>query len=245
MSRKALVVIGVHKSFGSVEVLRGVDFHVEQDEILSLIGPNGAGKTTLFNIICGLLPPDRGSLVLDGINVEREPAYRRARLGIGRTFQLPRLCPHLNTLENVMVGAFHRDRNAVAAERGATDWLCRLGLGDLVMSDIGRLTLLQRKLTEIARAMLGEPVLLLLDEVMAGLTPAELERTIKVINDIRATGTTVLLIEHIMMAVMSLSDRVIVLGGGNIIAGGEPQQVVRDPAVLRTYLGEQYRAECP
>lgn len=242
MSQKLLSVAGVRKSFSGVEVLRGVDFDVEAGEILSLIGPNGAGKTTLFNIVTGLLRPEAGQVMFAGARVETENAYRRARRGIGRTFQHPRLFPGLSVLENVMAGAFGDNRGVGAAEEIACKWLNHVGLAERADSGTGSLTLLQRKFTEIARAMVGGPKLLLLDEVMAGLTPSELEAAMQVVRNIGASGTTVLLIEHIMTAVMSLSSRVVVLAEGRIIARGAPADIVADPHVLRAYLGEDFRA---
>ena len=242
MTQPLLAVSSVRKSFSGVEVLRGVQFEVEPGEILSLIGPNGAGKTTLFNIISGLVRPDAGQVVFAGDNIERENPYRRAQRGIGRTFQHPRLLPALTILENVMAGAFREGRDVAAAEVAALAWLDRVGLGTRAAATGGSLTLLQRKFSEIARAMVGGPKLLLLDELMAGLTPSELELSMQVIRDINAAGTTILLIEHVMTAVMALSNRVVVLADGRIIAAGAPDDIVSNEGVLRAYLGEDFRA---
>jgi branched-chain amino acid transport system ATP-binding protein len=237
-----LAVEGVRKSFGGLGVLSGVDFELGEGEILSLIGPNGAGKTTLFNIVSGLLPADAGRVVFDGVPVEGEPAYLRSRRGIGRTFQHPRLFRRLSVLENVMVGGFRHNRDVGWSEAEAVSWLTRLGLGGRLLEDVESLTLLQRKSLEVARAMAARPRLLLLDELMAGLNPTELENAIAVVKAIQAGGTTVLLIEHVMTAVMTLSHRVVVLADGQIIARGTPAEVTTNPAVLRAYLGERYRA---
>lgn len=242
MTEPLLAIDGVRKSFTGVQVLRAVRFAVEPGEILSLIGPNGAGKTTLFNIISGLVRSDAGRVTFEGAAIEREDAFRRARLGIGRTFQQPRLLPALTIVENVMAGAFRGDRDVAAAENAAFSWLERVGLGARASAISGSLTLMQRKFAEIARAMVGGPKLLLLDELMAGLTPSELDSAMQVIREINAAGTTILLIEHVMTAVMALSNRVVVLAEGQIIAGGAPEDIVSDHRVLRAYLGEDFRA---
>ena len=239
MSSPIFLVGDIHKSFGGLRVLSGVSFEVQRNSILSLIGPNGAGKTTLFNIVTGLVRPDQGRVAFAGTEIQHEPAHKRARRGIGRTFQHPQLFPRLSVLENVMIGGFHRDADIGAGEREANRWLSQLQLDESVAGDMTRLTLLQRKFVEIARAMAGKPILLLLDEVLAGLTPTELEQAMSVIRGIRASGVTIILIEHVMSAVMKLSDTVVVLADGRIIANGPPNVVTRNPEVLRAYLGAE------
>lgn len=233
------LVDDIHKSFGGLRVLSGVSFEVPKNSIISLIGPNGAGKSTFFNIVTGLIRPDKGRIEFAGSSIEREPSYKRARRGIGRTFQHPQLIPGLSILENVMIGGGYRNSNVGFGEREAARWLSELQLEDGMDGDITRLTLLQQRFVEIARAMAGSPELLLLDEVLAGLTPTELERAMTIIRMIRDSGVTIVLIEHVMSAVMKLSDNVVVLANGTIIANGTPDVVTRNPEVLKAYLGSE------
>ena len=240
MTDQLLSIQNVTQRFGGLKVFDDITLSVHTGEIVSLIGPNGAGKTTLFNIVSGLLEPTAGAVTFDGHDLTRMPAFKRARLGIARTFQHPRPFEQLSVYENVMVGAFQNDLNIEDVRAQATTWLERVHVDPSPSTKLGRLTLLQRKFVEVARAMASQPRLLLLDEVMTGLTPGELDEVMTLIQEIREEGTTVLLIEHVMSAVMKLSDRVVVLANGSIIADGKPEAIATDLHVISAYLGESY-----
>lgn len=253
-----LEVREVSKSFGGLAVLSGVSFSVHENEIVGLIGPNGAGKTTLFNVITGLLAADSGTIYFRGAPISDMPSYQRARLGISRTFQHPRPFAEISIVENVMVGAFQAHDDVRSAQATALEWIQRVGLQADPSGHVSSLTLLNRKILEIARAMAGDPILLLLDEVMAGLSGAELNEAIALLREIRsgtpgkhagsaghASPTSsglggIILIEHVMSAVMSLSDRVVCLANGSVIADGPPEEIANHPEVLKAYLGEAY-----
>jgi branched-chain amino acid transport system ATP-binding protein len=237
---------GVTKSFGGLAALREVAFQVFPGEIVGLIGPNGAGKTTLVNCITGLLKPDRGDLRFRGESLLRLSPHRIGRLGIARTFQVVRPFQRLSVAENVLVGAlFGRrgPRGSVAAARArARDALRLVGLEHLSAARVLHLTMVDRKRVELAKALAMEPELLLLDEVMAGLNPAEVGVAMELVREINRRGVAILVIEHVMKAIMGLSGRIVVLHHGEKIADGSPQQVASDPAVVRAYLGARYGA---
>jgi branched-chain amino acid transport system ATP-binding protein len=233
-----LEIDGLTKSFRGLTAVAGASFAVEAGAIIALIGPNGAGKTTCFNLIAGALAPDAGTIVLDGQDITGFSADRACHAGIGRTFQLVKPFAQLSVLDNVTVGALHSIRDVAAAQREARRVLALLHLDHKAGQLAGTLTLPERKRLEVARALAARPKLLLLDEVMAGLRPTEIDEMVKVFRRLnRETGLTILLVEHVMRAVMALADRIIVLHQGRIIAEGAPDQVVRDPAVLECYLG--------
>ena len=235
----ALSIEGVTKYFGGLVVFEEISFEVGEQEIVSLVGPNGAGKTTLFNIINGLMRPNTGRITYGETDLTQVPTHAMAHLGIARTFQHPRPFEGMTVRENIMVGSFVANdsvRSAMKAAAGAAD---TVGLGKRLDEPLDRLTLLERKFLEMARAIATSPRLLLLDEVMTGLNPTELADAMNVIRSIRESGTTVLLIEHVMNAVMELSDRVVVLANQQILADDIPGVVSRDPEVLRAYLGEE------
>ena len=235
-----LEVVNVSKNFSGLRAVADVSFAVSQGVIFAVIGPNGAGKTTLFNMIAGVFPPTAGSIAFQGERVDGLAPEVVCGRGIGRTFQLVRPFPGLTVEENVTVGALHRRHDVAAARAYARDVLGRLDLYDKRNHPASALTLPDRKRLEVARALATDPKLLLLDEVMAGLRPTETDRMVEILTRInRDSGLTILLIEHVMRAVMSLASRVLVLHHGAAIAEGTPQAVVRDPAVVQSYLGAE------
>jgi branched-chain amino acid transport system ATP-binding protein len=230
----------VSKRFHGLVAVDRVSFTVPDGEIFAVIGPNGAGKTTLFNMIAGAMAPDDGSIGFGGVPIDGLTSDAVCRRGIARTFQIVRPFPALSVEDNVIVGALLRRRNVDAARECAQTLLRRLELFDKRDRLASTLTLPDRKRLEVARALATEPRLLLLDEVMAGLRPTETDRMVailKVLN--RETGLTIVLIEHVMRAVMALASRVLVLDHGTAIASGTPEAIVRDPAVVKSYLGAE------
>lgn len=233
---------GIEKRFGGLTVLTGVTLDVVPGEILGIIGKNGAGKTTLFNLICGLLRPNGGTLAFQGEDLRSLPPHLRARRGIARTFQIPQPLPQLTTLENVLVGALGRDSKIATARTHAVQAAQQCGLTYRLTAKAGALTLPELKRLELARALATGPRLLLLDEVMSGLRHAEITETMELIREIRRSGVTVVLIEHVMHAVMGLCDRVTVLDQGGILTTGDPRSVMEDQRVIDTYLGSTHAA---
>jgi len=235
-----LEVTGVSKNFSGLHAVADVTFVVPNGQIFAVIGPNGAGKTTLFNLIAGVFAPDGGTIAFDGARIDGLSPDEVCRRGIGRTFQLVRPFPALSVEDNVMVGALLRHPDLPSALRRTHDVLWRLDLFDKRRQPAGALTLPDRKRLEVARALATEPKLLLLDEVMAGLRPMETDRMVDVLKKInQESGLTILLIEHVMRAVMSVAMRVLVLHHGAAIAEGLPDAVVREPAVVQSYLGAE------
>jgi branched-chain amino acid transport system ATP-binding protein len=235
-----LEVRGISKSFRGLRAVHDASFEVPEHGIVGLIGPNGAGKTTCFNMIAGVFPPDSGRILFRGSRIDGLRADQVCAAGIGRTFQIVKPFAGLSVLENVMVGALLRERSPASARTLSVKVLERLGLMGKANQPAASLTLPDRKRLEVARALATQPKLLLLDEVMAGLRPTECDEMVSVFRELnRADGTTILLIEHVMRAVMALAREIVVLHHGEIISRGAPQQVVRDPAVLECYLGEE------
>jgi branched-chain amino acid transport system ATP-binding protein len=229
---------GVQKRFGALVVLDGVDFAVRGGEAVGIVGPNGAGKTTLLNVLAGSLRPDRGCLLLRGVDVTRAGAARRCRLGVGRAHQVPRPFGGMTVFENVLVGAAagarDRRRDAYARAIEAIE-LCRLG--ELANRRAESLGLLHRKRLELARALATDPSVLLLDEIGAGLTDAEADALVETIRSLRARGIAIVWIEHIVHVLVRVVERLVAMDGGRVIADGAPDEVMRDARVIDAYLG--------
>jgi branched-chain amino acid transport system ATP-binding protein len=237
MADALLRVDGVSKRFGGLTALDEVSFAAEASRITALIGPNGAGKTTLFSIITGFLRPSAGRIAYDGSDITGVPPHRLARRGIARTFQIVQPFAGLTVRENIAVGAHLARPTRADALAAAGDVARAIGLGDLIDRPAESLTVAGRKRLELARALAIEPRLLLLDEVLAGLNPSEIRDMVPVIRTIRDRGVTIVMIEHVMQAVVSLAEHVFVLSEGRIIAQGSPQEIARDPRVVEAYLG--------
>jgi branched-chain amino acid transport system ATP-binding protein len=225
------------RAFGGLRAVDDVSLELAEGELISIVGPNGAGKTTLFNLLSGQLRPTAGDVYLGGARVTRLRPDQRARRGIGRTFQIVRPLAALTVCENAMVGAFGRHRSRRRAERRAMEVLDLLGFADRAGKRASELTLAERKRLEIARALAGEPRVLLLDEVMAGLNPTEAGEAVEVIRRVNGEGVAVLLIEHNLKVVRALAERVVVLDHGARIAEGATDEVLEDPRVVEAYLG--------
>jgi branched-chain amino acid transport system ATP-binding protein len=235
-----LEIAGVSKRFRGLLAVDDVTFSVAKGSIFAVIGPNGAGKTTLFNLIAGVFPPDAGTIKFDGRRIDGLAPDRVCRRGLARTFQLVRPFAALTVEDNVIVGALLQRRDVAQARERAHAVLRTLDLFDKRRQIASALTLPDRKRLEVARALATEPKFLLLDEVMAGLRPAETDRMVAILRAInRESGLTILLIEHVMRAVMALATRVLVLHHGAAIAQGAPEAVVREPAVVQSYLGSE------
>jgi branched-chain amino acid transport system ATP-binding protein len=228
------------KSFGGLAALKGVSFGIEEGEILGLIGPNGAGKTTLFNVISGFFRPDQGRVVFAGETVSHLAAPSICRCGLVRTFQVVKPFGNLTALQNVMVGSFLRTPDPGLAREQALEVMDLVGLSGRQDKPAKSLTISDRKRLEVARALATRPRLLLLDEVMAGLNPTELVQMLETLKRIRERGVTLLVIEHIMAAIMTISERILVLHHGEKIAEALPREVAGDKRVIDAYLGEEY-----
>ena len=246
MAPGVLEVVGLTKYFGGLAAVSGVDFHLEKGEIMGLIGPNGSGKTTVFNLISGVLKPDRGIIKIEGDDITGANPADICQRGIGRTFQIPLPFSRLTVLENVRLGRVYGSRPAESitqAEREADEVLDFIGLTSKRSLLSGSLPLLDRKRLELGKALATRPKVLLLDEILGGLNPAEVDAAMRLVKAIRDSGVTLIVVEHVMKAIMGISDRVVVLNTGKKIAEGPPQQVVLDKNVIEAYLGTGHHAK--
>jgi branched-chain amino acid transport system ATP-binding protein len=237
-----LDVQGVSKYFGGLQANEEVSFQVNRGEIVSIIGPNGAGKSTLFGCVTGFHHVDKGRVLFKGQDITNRKPHTIVRLGIVRTFQIVQVISDMTVLENVMTGGFLRRTKVDDVRRKAEQVLAFTGLIEKRSYNALELTISDKKRLEVAMALALEPELLMLDESMAGLTPVELQQIIGLIRKVRASAVTVVVVEHVMEAVMELSDRVIVLNSGRKIVEGTPEEIVANPEVKRAYLGERYHA---
>jgi branched-chain amino acid transport system ATP-binding protein len=226
------------RRFGGLAAVAEVTFAVEEKEIVGLIGPNGAGKTTLFAVLAGELPPSSGRIRFDGRDVTGWASHKAARAGVGRTYQIVRMFRSMTTFQNVLVGAYLRNASPRGARKSAMTVLERVGLAHVAHEPAVNLPLALKRRLELARALATVPRLLLLDEVMSGLTPVEEAQAVELVRSLNADGLTIILVEHVMEVVMPLSARVVVLDHGAKIAEGPPAAVSRDAAVIEAYLGE-------
>ena len=240
MAEHILRIQGVSKRFGGLQALSKVSFDLPQGQILGLIGPNGAGKTTLFNVINGIYSPEEGRVIFRGQDITGWKPYHVARLGLARTHQIVQPLNELTVLENVMAGAcFGHEQHSLSQARDIADEVLNfVGLAERRNVLAASLNVAQKKRLELARALAARPRLLLLDEVLAGLNPTEVAEMVEVVRQIREQGVTILIIEHVMHALMNVSDRVIVLDYGQQIAEGTPEEVANNPRVIEAYLGD-------
>jgi branched-chain amino acid transport system ATP-binding protein len=239
---KILELKKVRKSFGGIMAVESFSLDVKEGEIVGLIGPNGAGKSTLFNCVAGVFPPTAGEILFRGEKINNQKPWDLCRKGLARTFQIVKPFASRTVLYNVMVGAFITTDKRAEAELRAMEVLRHLHMEDCKDVRAGNLTIADRKRLEIAKALATRPRLLLLDEVMAGLRPTEVDEMVAIIKRLRDAGMTIFVIEHIMRAIMALSDRIAVLHFGTKIAEGSPQEVAHDERVIKAYLGEEYGA---
>jgi branched-chain amino acid transport system ATP-binding protein len=239
-----LTIDGVTKNFGGIRALDDVSLHVERGEILGLIGPNGAGKTTLFNVVSGFYKPDKGRVIFEGREITGWRPHKICELGIARTFQIVKPIETLSVIDNVVVAKLFNTRETSYKKRDVIDESCELlrfvnldGKAHLMPKE---LTMVEQRRLELARALATEPKLLLLDEVLSGLTPLETEDMLSKIKEVNKKGVTIIMVEHVIRAVMEIADRIAVLHYGRKIAEGTPEKVANDPKVKEAYLGEEY-----
>ena len=242
-----LTLDGVSRRFGGLNAVDGVSLTIDQGEIVGLIGPNGAGKTTLINLITGVYPATSGRVRFENHDITRMKPYQIARLGLARTFQIVQPFPRMTVVENVAAGALFCGHagNVREAETIAREHLAFTGLDDLADRPAASLTLARRKRLELAKSLAMRPRLLMLDEVNAGLNPTEIEEALGIIRKIAEQGVTIIVIEHVMKVVLSISHRVAVLHHGQLIAQGEPRAIISDKSVIEAYLGAKYAAAKP
>lgn len=237
-----LEIDGVSKSFGGVAANVDISFDVAEGEILGLLGPNGAGKTSLFNSISGEVTPDAGEIRLQGRRISGLGPVACAEAGIARTFQVVRSFDSMTVLENVMVGAFAREQRARGAMRVAEETLAFCGLAARAEAPAHALSPAEKRRLEVARALATRPRILLLDEMLTGLTPTEAQGGVELVRAVQAQGVTIIMVEHVMEVVLPLVSRAVVLNLGRVLTVGSPTEIVRDPEVIRAYLGDRYAA---
>jgi branched-chain amino acid transport system permease protein len=244
-SESVLEVRNLSRSFGGLKAVQDVSFTLHKNEILGIIGPNGAGKTTLFNLLNGFLRPDQGEVLIGGRNMSGERPHTICEAGIGRTFQVMRPFLRMSILDNVVVGAYVRAKDEHEARKLAADAVARVGLSDVADRVAGELSTKELRLMELARALAGQPRILLLDETLAGLGHGEADEVVAVIRQLARDGITIAIIEHTMQAMVRLVDRFVVLDHGAVITEGQPEIVTRDNRVIEAYLGKKWVAHAP
>jgi branched-chain amino acid transport system ATP-binding protein len=241
----ALVVKGLCKRFGGLRAVQDVSFSIRENETVALIGPNGAGKTTSFHLITGFHRPDQGSVMAYGREISGLKPHDICAHGVVRTFQVAKPFGAMTVLANVMTGAFLRDRSTVAARDKAREVIEFVGLGAKEQTAAKDLTTIDQRRLEMARALATQPRLLLLDEVMAGLNPAEIDQAVGLIGKLSQRGLTIVIVEHVMRAIMAVARRIVVLDHGQKIAEGTPKEIVENPEVVRAYLGSYVHPPAP
>jgi branched-chain amino acid transport system permease protein len=240
-----LEIRNLSRSFGGLKAVQNVGFKLRRNEILGIIGPNGAGKTTVFNLLNGFLRPDQGEILIDGRNMSGRKPHELCQAGIGRTFQIMRPFMRMSVADNVVVGAYIRSSTDAEARHLATEAIARVGLSDISERRAGELTTKELRLMELARALAGQPRILLLDETLAGLGHDEANEVVAVIQRLAREGMTIAIIEHTMQAMVRLVDSFLVLDHGAVIVEGEPEAVTRDARVIEAYLGKKWVAYAP
>lgn len=240
MTQALLKVEKIAKRYGGVQAVKELSFELHRGEILGLLGPNGAGKTTAFNMIAGFVGTDQGRISLEGREISGLKPWDVCKAGVARTFQLSKPFGGMTTRENLVVGGLVKHKDKAKAQAKADELLEFLGMSTLGDTDADDLTAFERRKVELGRALSTDPQLLLMDEVVAGATPQEAMTMVQLVKQVRERGVTVLIIEHVMKVIMGLSDRVIVMHLGELIADGEPSRVVKQENVLKAYFGEDY-----
>jgi branched-chain amino acid transport system ATP-binding protein len=242
---EALVIRGLNKRFGGLRAVQDVSFTVQENETVALIGPNGAGKTTSFNLITGFHRPDSGSVSAYGREIVGLKPHDICAHGLARTFQVAKPFGAMTVLDNVMTGAFLRDRNAGVARKNAREAIEFVGLSAREQTAARDLTTIDQRRLEMARALATQPRLLLLDEVMAGLNPSEIDQAVALVGKLSARGLTIVIVEHVMRAIMAVARHIVVLDHGQKIAEGSPKEIVENPEVIRAYLGSYVHPPTP
>lgn len=231
----------ISKSFGGLKAINQVSFQIEESEITGLIGPNGAGKTTLFNLITGFLKPDGGHIYFENYDITALKPHKICQLGIGRTFQVVKPLSTLTVLENIVTGALLHRANYKEAREQAINIAQKVGLADKIYKIAGGIPIADKKRLGFAQALATNAKLLLLDEVVAGLNPAEVDKFLDIIRNIAAEGITIIMVEHVMRAVMNVANRILVLDHGKLIAQGSPREIAENDEVIKAYLGDKYK----